>query len=144
MNIDNVNRWLTLLANLGVIAGIVFLAFELRQNNQLLVAQSSYAQFNVEQQRRLMQMQESEIAVKPRESLTDAERLRRLLLYNNMLDSFVWQYREYQAGRLPENFIDLRIWRDVWNVRGLREQFDEDRQRLDPEFVNFIETEVIQ
>jgi len=144
MNFENVNRWLTLLANLGVIAGIVFLAFELRQNNQLLVAQSSYAQFNVEQQRRLMQMQESEIAVKPRESLTDAERLRRLLLYNNMLDSFVWQYREYQAGRLPEDFIDLRIWRDVWNVRGLREQFDEDRQRLDPEFVNFIETEVIQ
>jgi hypothetical protein len=38
-------------AYLGVIAGIVFLAFELRQNNQLLIAQTSCAQFNIEQQR---------------------------------------------------------------------------------------------
>ena len=76
----DLGQTLTILANFGVIAGIVFLAFELRQGNQLLVAQTSYAQFNVEQQRRLLQMQESEITSKPRESLTDAERLRRLLL----------------------------------------------------------------
>ncbi len=32
MNIDSINRWLTLAANLGVIAGIVFLGIELNQN----------------------------------------------------------------------------------------------------------------
>jgi hypothetical protein len=33
---------ITMLANVGVIAGIVFLAFELCQNNSLLRAQASY------------------------------------------------------------------------------------------------------
>jgi len=32
MNADNLNRWLTLVANLAVVAGIIFLALELRQN----------------------------------------------------------------------------------------------------------------
>lgn len=36
MNMDGVNRWLTLAANLGVIAGIGFLAIEISQNTQSL------------------------------------------------------------------------------------------------------------
>ena len=36
MNIDNVNKWLTLLANFGVVAGIVFLGIEVRQNQVIL------------------------------------------------------------------------------------------------------------
>ena len=36
MNMDNVNKWLMLAANLGVITGIVFLAIEVRQNDATL------------------------------------------------------------------------------------------------------------
>ena len=32
MNLDKANQWLTLLANIGVVIGIVFLAFEIRTN----------------------------------------------------------------------------------------------------------------
>ena len=39
MNTDTVNRWLTLGANIGVLIGIIFLAFELQQNNELLQSQ---------------------------------------------------------------------------------------------------------
>ncbi len=39
MKFGNSNRWLTLLANIGVVAGIVFLAFELQQNNKQLELQ---------------------------------------------------------------------------------------------------------
>ena len=35
----DLGQTITILANLGVIAGIVFLAFELRQNNSLLETQ---------------------------------------------------------------------------------------------------------
>lgn len=38
MNIDNANRWLTLVANFGVLLGIVFLVIELRQNTTALTA----------------------------------------------------------------------------------------------------------
>ena len=36
MDFDKLNKWLTLLANFGVVAGIVFLAVEIRQNQTLL------------------------------------------------------------------------------------------------------------
>ena len=36
MDLNNLNRWLTLVANLGVVAGIIFLAIEIGQNQVLL------------------------------------------------------------------------------------------------------------
>ena len=38
MTAENTNRWLTLAANLGVIVGIVFLGFEIRQNTNIAKA----------------------------------------------------------------------------------------------------------
>ena len=40
MNLDSLNKWLTLLANIGVIAGIAFLAIEIGQNSQMMKAQT--------------------------------------------------------------------------------------------------------
>lgn len=37
---DKLNRWLTLLANVGVIAGIVFLGIEIRQNTEMVRSQT--------------------------------------------------------------------------------------------------------
>jgi hypothetical protein len=142
----NVGQAIAILANLGVIAGIVFLALELRQNNQLLVAQTSYAQFNVERERRMTRVEHSNLVVKELSGspLTQAERYSVMLLNNDALDSFRWQFREYQAGRLPEDFIDLRTWRDVWGATpGLIELFEEDRAELEPEFVTFMEDAVL-
>jgi hypothetical protein len=36
MDLDKLNKWLTLLANFGVVAGLIFLAIEIRQNQTLL------------------------------------------------------------------------------------------------------------
>ena len=38
MNLDNLNKWLALTANLGVIAGILFLALEISQNTKAIQA----------------------------------------------------------------------------------------------------------
>lgn len=35
MNTDSVNKWLTLAANIGVLAGIIFLSIEIRQTNRI-------------------------------------------------------------------------------------------------------------
>ena len=35
MNFDRTNKWLTLLANIGVLAGIVFLSLEINQSNRI-------------------------------------------------------------------------------------------------------------
>ena len=52
MDSDRLNRWLTLGANLGVLAGIFFLAAEIQQSNRIaiasneFVARNSFNQFN--------------------------------------------------------------------------------------------------
>lgn len=40
MNLEKLNSWLTFAANIGVIAGIVFLAIEIRQNSNAVRAQT--------------------------------------------------------------------------------------------------------
>ena len=40
MNIEKINPWLTLISNLSVVAGIVFLAVEINQNSELLQFQA--------------------------------------------------------------------------------------------------------
>ena len=41
MDLDRLNRWLTLLANIGVVAGIIFLAIEINQNTQVTISDAS-------------------------------------------------------------------------------------------------------
>jgi len=40
MNIDHLNKWLTLAANIGVLSGIVFLAIEINQNTESTQSQT--------------------------------------------------------------------------------------------------------
>jgi len=39
MNTDKINKWLTLVANVGVVIGLALLIFEIRQNSELVRAQ---------------------------------------------------------------------------------------------------------
>ena len=41
MNQSNVDRWLTLVANVGVLGGLIFVGFEIRQNTSQLRADAS-------------------------------------------------------------------------------------------------------
>lgn len=40
MNFEKLNQWLSLLANIGVLLGIIFLAVEMRQNTAMMQAQT--------------------------------------------------------------------------------------------------------
>lgn len=144
-NID-LGQTIAILANVGVIAGIVFLAVEIRQNNEVLVAQTSYLQFAALRERRITRLEYFDLLFRGRSGapLTPIERAQVNLLVNDVLDEHRWQFREFQAGRLPDDYLDLRIWRDVWNnTPELIALFEEDRPRLDPEFVRFVEDDVI-
>ena len=37
---DSLNKWLTLIANIGVIAGVIFVGFEIQQNTEMMRAQT--------------------------------------------------------------------------------------------------------
>ena len=50
MNSDRVTRWRTFGANVGVVIGLIFLLFELRQNSDLMRAQISMDRTNISMQ----------------------------------------------------------------------------------------------
>ncbi len=139
-----------ILANVGVIAGIVFLGFELRQNNSLLAAQASYTQFSVERERRTRTMENranlTDIDNRARagEELTLTERQQLQAHNRDTLDAWQWQFRENQAGRLETRFMNIEDWRALWGFNsGIREIYQQTLNRRDPDFIQFMEENVI-
>jgi hypothetical protein len=146
----DLSQTIGILANIGVIAGIVFLAMELRQNNSLLAAQASYTQFSVERERRTRTMENqanlTDIARRARagEELTPTESLQLQAHNRDTLEAWQWQFRENQAGRLETRFMNIEDWRALWEFNsGIRERYDETLNRRTPEFIQFMEENVI-
>lgn len=113
MNMDNINKWFTLAANIGVIAGIIFLAIELQQNNNLLQSQARLGELSASTSRIEIGLNNPELAhinfkAMSGETLTPEEENRYFdyALYTMM--HWQWQYDEYLAGGLPE--VNLEAW----------------------------------
>jgi len=111
MNLDKVNKWLTLVANIGVIAGIVFLAVEIRQNTEtqrLSAAQQvlglSYSNWTV--QATDGTFARLSLKVSKGEKLTPSETID----YDLMLRSLfigIWQvHYQYESGFLDHEIYD--------------------------------------
>jgi hypothetical protein len=108
MNLDSLNKWLTLVANIGVLAGILFLAFELQQNTQMMRAQMNQSRADTalaEQHSIYTNDIIAPILVKAEanEQLNPVEmRMYRTYFrgFNRNQDNNLWQYRN---GFLGEN-----------------------------------------
>ena len=135
---------ITILANLGVIAGIVFLAFELQQNNEALNLQARLSREDV-LRRGLARRLENPELIRAVARATSGEQLsleEELLLadYNQgALVDWWLAYRQVQDGAINENALPVTLWRSVF----------QDYPRMDESWVDFkssfpLETEYIQ
>ena len=137
-------------ANIGVISSIVFLGFEVRQNNELLAVQVNLAQLSVQRDRRSRVIENvgnlAEMVIKDRDGvgLTDMEFERLSLHYLDTVDSWEWEFREYQAGRLSEDVMDIDNWRTMWSLYPtLRNSFEETKDRRSEAFLLFVQDRVL-
>ena len=152
----DLGQTITILANLGVIAGIIFLAVELRQNNRLLSAEAQFSRRQSEQARDFMLIQSGELAdvlVRARngEGLSQSDELRLFVLAFNWIKDWEWEYSQIQAGNLPDDgtflqrmrrafanpenlYVPEKIFRDTWDNAG---------SLGNPEFVDYVETNVL-
>ncbi len=120
-------------ANIGVIAGIIFLAVELQQNNQLLRSEAEYHLFEnmtATASDLIRDASLAEIFVKTNnnEELSDVERVRIDWLYERAYLSFAWEYSQYENGLVDSvpvdiyreiitgNDISIARWRDMAGV----------------------------
>jgi hypothetical protein len=145
----DLGQMVAILANVGVIAGIMFLAVELRQNNDLLRAEASFNRFSVERYRRT-QITENigglgEIVYKKTsgETLSGLDEFRYVVVVADLLDSLRWQYSEMTAGRLPENSINFRDWRAIFRaLPEISQRLRTDEESWDPNFTQFVKENI--
>jgi hypothetical protein len=156
MNIEKLNPWLTLLANIGVIAGIVFLAFEIRQNTTAteLDAASNYEaalreyELFVAGNPDFTEIIVKSIAGKP---LTEIEQFRVHMFFRGALRNWQTAYFQYQLGALDEPIWESQLGfmkdvirsdggvRDFW--RSNQDVFTDDFNRLFQHVLDEVEAE---
>ncbi|MBL4571653.1 MAG: hypothetical protein JKY86_01070 [Gammaproteobacteria bacterium] len=110
MNTDKLNHWLTLGANVGVLAGIIFLVYELQQNTlatQLDVASNFQNSFTEIEMLIAGEPEFAELLVKGREgeNMSPTDQLRLGVFYTNVLRQ--WQFVHFQY---LSNALDEEIW----------------------------------
>ena len=110
----NFSEIVTLAANVGVLAGLIFLVWEIRQNNKLLEAQARYSlrQYRADIADTLMLPHVLEATHKwaRGEKLTDEENSTALMVALKIVELWEWQYGEYAAGMLKKSKLPIGAW----------------------------------
>ena len=134
-----------ILANIGVIAGIVFLAFEVNQNSESLAmgARSTLVASKIAEQTLIASnvggLAEIWLKANRREPLTELESYQLAVSINMSLFSYEATYREVMYGLLTESDIPIGQWTAVMRMPAVRDDWESRRLNLDPAFVQFVE-----
>ena len=137
---------------LGIIAGIVFLGFELRQNNDFLAAQARY---NLRVQRLgaleavdSAHVMEALLKYGSGDNATPAEIAISRTLAVRLIGLWDWQYDEYRAGMLERQQLPVGAWRLWYHGQGqypvpVEEMWQIRKEIVNPDFVQFMEENVV-
>ena len=148
----DLGQTLSILANAGVIAGIVFLGLELRQNNELMAAEARRGQLSIQMETWGQVVENPDLIpllVKDRngEKLTVEEEFLLNSFWMRNLSAFQWAHEE-QLGvdqwvlLNRSNFEAYGSLRRTWqgNSDGAR---SDGKDNFYPEFIDFFEQNVI-
>ena len=148
-NKKSLDRWLTWLANIGVIAGIVFLAIEIRQNTAMIEAQtrdniadkqlSLFEWFAASPENIRVRMAGDQLALEP--GSAEAAQYGWMIAGNFRLWENEWY--QYRRGLFePEEFEPrLNMWKMmIGNSPGMRLVWEFQRDAYSPEFKAFIDS----
>lgn len=143
---------ITLGANIGVIAGLVFLAMEIRQNNKFLAAQARYSlrQYRSDIADSLMLPHVVDATHKwaRGEKITPEERSTGLMVAIKIVELWEWQFGEHAAGMLQKDELPIGAWRLWFHDKGpfpvpVRETYDMRKGVLSTDFVRFFEENIV-
>lgn len=145
---DKLNQWLTLAANIGVIAGIVFLGLELQQNNRLLNSQALYDMMQNRQSYWYAQLQVPGLADKLARAmdgatLTTEEETEIEVLIRVAMISWEFEYKQFENGSLSKDDLPLAAWKQNLQSPVYRDVWNNSTNRFSPTFVKFVEQELI-
>ena len=143
---EKVNQWLALVANFGVVIGILFLAFEIQQNSQSIQASTTLAILQETNAANMALVTDAELravlisGLNDPGSLNEDEQARFALVFRNYVN--VFQAAHTVRSGLPENY-----WPVLERANGLlartpggRAFYDANREIFGPEFADFVDS----
>lgn len=137
--LERLNQWLTLLSNLGVIAGIVFLGLEIQQNNAAINAQNYQSRADAVLDLSLVIMDSEHFAPLLAEmggdlfpsdlsklaKLSTGDRLRMTAYYQWLRTAIDNQLYQYSNGLIDEGFVNnatrpaMQTFTPIWEQLNL-------------------------
>ena len=153
MKKPDLSQTINTLANVGVIAGIIFLGLELQQNNELIETQARVERRSIATNAGLRMFEYPDLrraTLKARngEVLTDDEQL--LLDLENRAKLGDWRFvvQEVRVGALDEGVLNANLmiaWRETFynEYLGMSEYWVRSAKYSEPEFVEWMEENVI-
>lgn len=150
MNSDNLNKWLTLAANLAVLASIGFLALEIRQNTEMTRAQIT--QSRAEASVNLLETFFNSDYIPPirekiekGDDLSFQERARYLGWLRAVLRNLDNNFQQYQQGLLDEHVAqsNTEAIRSLVYAHPISRVFwDEVKHTFSDEFVEYADSQI--
>jgi hypothetical protein len=143
-------RTISIAANIGVIAGIIFLGLELRQNNQLLQTEAIGALLETRIDRSAELARNQGVAAllaknSRREALTDEEMLRLTQFHIRIFLGFEKTYFLFQEGLITEEYMrtNLPLMKRAFNERDVSQSpyktWETFKAVAHPAYIRFIE-----
>ncbi len=139
----DLGQTITILANVGVIAGIVFLGVELRQNNELMAADARFNRLNIATESMTILAENPDLAefllkANAGEVLAPNEQARLDYYLVRTFFNMEWTYNE-----VPESVYPIARWRAVMNEPARRRSWEAHEAELSKAFVEFVEENVL-
>jgi hypothetical protein len=148
MKLDRINAWLSLAANLAVLAGIVFLALEISQNTAMMQTQ-------INQSRAAQAMAEAEsiynsayvppllVKVEAAEELSGEEGIRYRSLFRAFNRNWDNQLRQFDEGLLAGNIprsIRKAVLTEIASSHLAREEWERTKEIYSDRYIDFVDS----
>ncbi len=141
-----------IIAAVAVIASLIYIGNELRQNTEALQAQSRYNLITLRTSTiRALKEDRSFLEASHRfvggEEVSRAEETAIKLFANEVLEMWEWQHAELQAGTLPIERLPVENWRRMYHEKfvpnAISEVWDHRKGVFSDEFVQFVDENVV-
>ena len=146
----NFGQTITILANVGVIAGIGLLALELAQNNELLTAEARSTRAGIRNAVRTIYLENPDLIdvlyqARRQETLTEEENYQLRSLMAITMNNLQYVYVEYQEGLIGEEDLGVFGWRRLYHNQypGMPALWAEIQGTYRADFVEFFEENVV-
>jgi len=146
MKTNRYAEWLSIIANFSVVAGIIFLAVELQQNNEIQrgEARRTYMEIRktaMENQYQNEALLESLLKARSGGELTPLEAERLAAYYRSVFVIWEWEYEQHRNGLLDEP-PQRRQKAAADNLPLFQETWQKHRSGYTAEFGNYMEENV--